>query len=108
MQGSLPNLSSISGTISPILQMRLWDGSLVMKTSPAEKEPGAGLDPSPHAASPQLTLAAREMDPGLCHGPPSCQHGLKILLYPFTLTTCAGENLANHSPWGTTSIPRVS
>lgn len=61
-----------------------------------------------HTATPQLALAAQEMDAGPCHGPPSFQLGLETLLYPCPLSTYAGENLASHSHWGTTSIPQVS
>ena len=42
------------------------------------------------AASPQITLAAQEMDPGPCHGLSSFQLRIHILLYPFPLPADAG------------------
>lgn len=74
---------------------------------PPGKEPDAHVDPASHAASPQLTPAAWEMDPGPRRGPPSFQLGLKILLYPFPLSTMQVQTWPI-TPRGTTSIRCVS
>lgn len=88
--------------MSPIVQMRVWDGSLMMNLHQWKMIP---LHMQLAHSSPP---GAQKRDPGTCHVPPSFQLGLKILLYPFPLSTYAGAKLASHSPWGTTSIPCTS